>query len=112
MKRKVLIFPIIIDVQSYVSFEIKLPSHVERVTGITFTNTVCDPAYTSRIGTISLQSNESCDLFLQTELFQDSVGMSDLGILEIGANSGEAWITGRTPKKARINIDGSTGTIT
>jgi hypothetical protein len=113
MKTKTLIQTIQVSGQPYITFEIKLPSHVERITGITITNSVNDNIL-NKVGTVSLQSNESSDLFFQAEVFQNGNVFPDpneLVIQPFGANSEKAWITGKVPKAIMTNISGSTGSL-
>ena len=114
MKMKTLIQSIAVNGEPYITFEIKLPSHVKKLTGITLTNSVRDDAYSSSLGVLSLQSNEECDLMLQTNIYQNGTAFNDPTepmVALFGADSEAAWITGMRPKKLQLNVDGKTGTI-
>ena len=114
MKTKTLIHPIAVNGESYITFEIKLPSHVEKITGVTLTNSVCNTGFTSAIGILSLQTNEESDLVLQTNIYQTGKGFSEMSLPNmafLGADSEAAWFTGMRPKKLMLNVDGRTGTI-
>lgn len=114
MKTKTLIQAIEVNGQPHISFEIKLPSHVKRITKVTLTNTVNDTGYSSVLGVLSLQSNEKSDLVLQTEIFQDGNGFNDPidgFLMPFGSPSNAAWLGGKIVKNLRINIDGVTGSL-
>lgn len=64
----------------------------------------------NRLGTVTFQSNDSLDIFLVAEIYEDGLSVPDEELMQVEDaqfDSDQAWITGKVPrmKSALVNGD-------
>lgn len=95
------------------SFEIKLPGNVRKVSGVIITSSLTSNNM-GRLGTLTLQSMDECDVFLKEDLFLN--GITDpreylINLYDPSFDEDKEWISGQVPGVIPVLVDGDTSII-
>jgi len=68
----------------------------------------------AKLGTITFQAMDNCDIFLETDVYLDGVtdtSDTQATFSEAGIDTDKAWITGNVPRMIPVDVDGDTAVI-
>lgn len=107
-----IVFPLNINGQFYTPFEVSLPASIKSVSGLVVTNSIVSNL-SRKLGTLCLQSQDSCDVFFCDELYANIPFNDDpqYNLEFIQNTTNRPWDTSVWMKPLSINIGGDTAKL-